>query len=228
MASAILFTVVCWGSRLRVADANRLNKLDRKASDVVWVEVEQRSTFSQRLIAPKCTTERHRKSFLPVAINLYNSSLWRSDSFGYLKDKTNNITIHSHFIYNATTISLYIVNIVVYFSILLFICILLPTLIFYFVLMSTVIFYFIYIFIFSACFHSCYISISTLHGALEQKQFPLQGLIKYSESESEYTYQVGNFWRYFLINDLTIIYIYQHLLMYNQSTDQLTITTSTT
>ena len=106
VASAILFAVVCWGSRLRVADANRLNKLIRKASDVVGVEldslaavsdrrmlskvrmilqhvshplhnalVEQRSTFSQRLIAPKCTTERHRKSFLPVAIKLYNSSL---------------------------------------------------------------------------------------------------------------------------------------------------------
>ena len=92
--------------RLRVADANRRNKLIKKGSDAVGVEldtlsavsyrrmlskvwailqhvshplhnslVEQRSTFSQRLIAPKCTTERHRKSFLPVAINLYNSSL---------------------------------------------------------------------------------------------------------------------------------------------------------
>ena len=106
MASAIVFAGVCWGSSLRVADANRLNKLIRKASDVVGVKldtltvvsdrrmlskvrailqhvshplhnalVKQRSTFSQRLIAPKCTTERHRKSFLPVAIKLYNSSL---------------------------------------------------------------------------------------------------------------------------------------------------------
>ena len=106
VASAILFAVVCWGSRLRVANANRLNKLIRKASDVVGVGldnlsavsdrrmllrvwailqhvshplhnalVEQRSTFSQRLIALKCTTECHRKLFLPVAINLYNSSL---------------------------------------------------------------------------------------------------------------------------------------------------------
>ena len=54
-------------------EAHELNKLLRKAIDVVGVE--QRSTFSQRLIAPKCTTERHRKSFLPVAIKLYNSSL---------------------------------------------------------------------------------------------------------------------------------------------------------
>ena len=30
--------------------------------------VKQRSTFTQRLIAPKCITERHRKSFLPYFI----------------------------------------------------------------------------------------------------------------------------------------------------------------
>ena len=35
VAIAILFAVVCWGSRLRIADANRLNKLIRNASDVV-------------------------------------------------------------------------------------------------------------------------------------------------------------------------------------------------
>ncbi|KAI4892845.1 hypothetical protein NFI96_004933 [Prochilodus magdalenae] len=91
VASAILYAVACWGSRLRVADANRLNKLIRKASDVVGVELDSlmavserrtlaklqtimdngshplfhtvmshRSTFSARLIQPKCTTERHR------------------------------------------------------------------------------------------------------------------------------------------------------------------------
>ena len=106
VASAILFAVVCWGSRLRGAKANRLNELIRKASDVAGVEldsltasscltqqskvqvilqygshplhitlVKRGSAFSQRLIAPECTTERHRKSFLPVAIKLYNSSL---------------------------------------------------------------------------------------------------------------------------------------------------------
>ena len=115
VASAILFAVVCWGSRLRGAKANRLNELIRKASDVAGVEldsltasscltqqskvqvilqygshplhialVKRRSAFSQRLIAPECTTERHRKSFLPVAIKLYNSSLWLSDLNGYL------------------------------------------------------------------------------------------------------------------------------------------------
>ncbi|KAI4885338.1 hypothetical protein NFI96_001847 [Prochilodus magdalenae] len=93
VASAILYAVACWGSRLRVADANRLNKLIRKASDVVGVELDSlmavserrtlsklqtimdngshplyhtvmshRSTFSARLIQPKCTTERHRSA----------------------------------------------------------------------------------------------------------------------------------------------------------------------
>ncbi|KAI4883528.1 hypothetical protein NFI96_023533 [Prochilodus magdalenae] len=92
VASTILYAVACWGSRLRVADANRLNKLIRKASDVVGVELDSlmavserrtlsklqtimdngshplyhtvmrhRSTFSARLIQPKCTTERHRR-----------------------------------------------------------------------------------------------------------------------------------------------------------------------
>ncbi|XP_062913008.1 uncharacterized protein LOC134350989 isoform X1 [Mobula hypostoma] len=109
--SAIMFAVVCWGSRLRVADTNRINKLIRKASDVVGMELDSltvvsekrmlsklyailvnvshplhnvlgghRSTFSQRLIPPRCNTERHRKSFLPVAIKLYNSSLGGSDT----------------------------------------------------------------------------------------------------------------------------------------------------
>ena len=48
MASAILFAVVCWGSRLRVANANRLNKLIRKTSDVVGVELDTLSAVSDR------------------------------------------------------------------------------------------------------------------------------------------------------------------------------------
>ena len=40
VANAILYTVACWGSRLRVVDANRLNKLIRKASDVVVMECD--------------------------------------------------------------------------------------------------------------------------------------------------------------------------------------------
>ena len=86
--SAILYAVACWGSRMRVADASRFNKLIGKASDVVGMEcdsetlvserkmlimlqtildnvshplhdllVRHRSTFSERLIPPKCMTE---------------------------------------------------------------------------------------------------------------------------------------------------------------------------
>jgi len=49
-----------------------LNNVSHPLYDLV---LKQRSTFSARLILPKCTTERHRKSFLTVAIKLYNSSL---------------------------------------------------------------------------------------------------------------------------------------------------------
>ena len=91
-------------SRLRIADTNRPNKLVRKASNVVGVEldsltvvserrmlsklcgildnvshplhdvlIKHRSTFSRRLFPPRCTAERHRKLFLPVAIKLNSS-----------------------------------------------------------------------------------------------------------------------------------------------------------
>ncbi|KAI4894895.1 hypothetical protein NFI96_003892 [Prochilodus magdalenae] len=104
VASAILYAVACWGSRLRVADANRLNKLIRKASDVVGVELDSlmavserrtlaklqtimdngshplyhtvmshRSTFSARLIQPKCTTERHRRCASKTCTNNLSS-----------------------------------------------------------------------------------------------------------------------------------------------------------
>ena len=49
-----------------------LNSVSHPLRDVL---VRHRSTFSERLIPPKFMTEHHRKSFLPVAINLYNSSL---------------------------------------------------------------------------------------------------------------------------------------------------------
>lgn len=37
--------------------------------------VRYRSTFSDRLVLPGCSTKRHRTSFLPVAIKLLNASL---------------------------------------------------------------------------------------------------------------------------------------------------------
>ena len=111
VASAIFFAVTCWGSGMRIADTNRLERLIRRAGDVVGEELDtlttvaerrmlsrlqsildnvshplydtlaqQRSTFSRRFLSPRCTTERHRKSFLPVAIKLYNASLRKSDT----------------------------------------------------------------------------------------------------------------------------------------------------
>ena len=53
MASAILFAVVCCGKRLRVADANRLNKLIRKASDVVGVELDTLTAVPERRMLSK-------------------------------------------------------------------------------------------------------------------------------------------------------------------------------
>ena len=110
VVGAILFAVVFWGSRLRVVNAKRLNRLIHKVSDVVGVELDSltvvserrimlsklhvtldngfhplhdmvhsnRSTFSTRLIPPRCTTEFHTKSFLLVSIKLFCSSLFVS------------------------------------------------------------------------------------------------------------------------------------------------------
>ena len=99
----ILFAVT-WGSGLKVADNNRLSKLIRRAGDVVGEELDTLTTVAERRMlsrlqsildnvshplydtlpsrgapsaedpSPRCTTERHRKSFLPVVINLYNAS----------------------------------------------------------------------------------------------------------------------------------------------------------
>ncbi len=53
VASAILFAVVCWGSGLEADDANRLNKLIRKASDVVGVELNSLAVVSERRMLSK-------------------------------------------------------------------------------------------------------------------------------------------------------------------------------
>ena len=53
VASAILYAVACWGSRLRVADANRLNKLIGKASDVVGTERDSLTVVSERKMLTK-------------------------------------------------------------------------------------------------------------------------------------------------------------------------------
>ncbi len=97
VASEIFYAAICWGQSVRVRDANKFNKLVRKARSVIGggveldsleavVEkmlsklvsilpstpmlVEKMSIFSQRLVPPRCYTERHRTSFLLVAIKL--------------------------------------------------------------------------------------------------------------------------------------------------------------
>ncbi|XP_059829971.1 uncharacterized protein LOC132396450 isoform X1 [Hypanus sabinus] len=53
LASAIMLAVVCWGSRLRVADTNRINKLIRKASDVVGEELDSLMVVSEKRMLSK-------------------------------------------------------------------------------------------------------------------------------------------------------------------------------
>ncbi|KAL6463079.1 hypothetical protein MHYP_G00274700 [Metynnis hypsauchen] len=48
VASAVLYAVACWGSRLRAADANRLSKLIHKAGDAVGVELDSLTAVSER------------------------------------------------------------------------------------------------------------------------------------------------------------------------------------
>ncbi|TWW59308.1 hypothetical protein D4764_06G0008380 [Takifugu flavidus] len=101
MASTIFFAVVCWGAGIKAKDANRLNKLIKKAGSVVGFKLANldevvrdrmvlklrtimdnpshplhntvdklRSSFSNRLLQPRCSKERYRKSFLTSAIKL--------------------------------------------------------------------------------------------------------------------------------------------------------------
>ncbi|TWW73441.1 hypothetical protein D4764_15G0008350 [Takifugu flavidus] len=105
MANTIFFAVVCWGAGIKAKDANRLNKLIKKAGSVIGCNLANldevvrdrmvlklrtvmdnpshhlhntvdklRSSFSNRLLQPRCSKERYRKSFLLSAIRLYNSS----------------------------------------------------------------------------------------------------------------------------------------------------------
>ncbi|KAF3693364.1 hypothetical protein EXN66_Car009040 [Channa argus] len=51
-----------------------LSVLDNPSHPVHCVLAAQRRTFSHSLITVKCSTEPHRRFFLPVAIKLFNSS----------------------------------------------------------------------------------------------------------------------------------------------------------
>lgn len=59
VSGAILFAVVCWGCRLRVADANRLNRLICKAGDVVGVRLDSFETVTERRTLLKLHPEQH-------------------------------------------------------------------------------------------------------------------------------------------------------------------------
>ena len=101
VASVLFYAVVCWGGSLTVEDRNRVNKLIKKAGSIIGMSpdsleviTEQRTrrklrtvlshddhplhcTFvrsgrSKRLLLPKCSTERFRRSFVPAAARLFN------------------------------------------------------------------------------------------------------------------------------------------------------------
>ncbi|KAL0151264.1 hypothetical protein M9458_053455 [Cirrhinus mrigala] len=66
-------------SLTEVSERRMLSKiktiLDFTSHPLHTVLTSYRSTFSNRLRLPRCNTERHRKSFLPVSIKLLNSEL---------------------------------------------------------------------------------------------------------------------------------------------------------
>lgn len=106
IASALFYAVACWGTCIKKKDAQRLDRLVRKAGSVVGADLDsltsvaerkvhskllsimdnphhplhrtfsrQKSSFSERLLSMSCSTDRLRKSFVPHAIRLFNSSL---------------------------------------------------------------------------------------------------------------------------------------------------------
>jgi len=66
-------------SLVTVAEKRTMDKLldiiDNASHPLHPVFSEQRSLFSDRLLLPKCRTNRLNNSFVPQAIRLYNSSL---------------------------------------------------------------------------------------------------------------------------------------------------------
>jgi len=62
-----------------VADTRTLKKLlsimDNASRPLHTIISNQRSLFSERLLLPKCRTNRLKNSFVPRAIRLYNTSL---------------------------------------------------------------------------------------------------------------------------------------------------------
>ena len=102
VASTIFYAAVCWGGSATERDTSSLDKLIRKAGSVLgrcldslgvvverrmWINLsdimdnlhhtlmEQSSSHSSRLTALCSRTERHRRSFVPTTIRLFNSSV---------------------------------------------------------------------------------------------------------------------------------------------------------
>jgi len=50
VASVIFYAVVCWGSRVKAADASRLNKLIKATGSVLGVELDFDCTFVNLLV----------------------------------------------------------------------------------------------------------------------------------------------------------------------------------
>ena len=59
---------------------SKLQSILDNVTHPLYDTLAQQMTFSRRLLSPRCTTERHRKSFLPVVIKLYKASLRESDT----------------------------------------------------------------------------------------------------------------------------------------------------
>ncbi|KAK0141058.1 hypothetical protein N1851_021940 [Merluccius polli] len=96
VASAIFYAVVCWRGGSTDRDRSKLNRLDclldsiekvgerrmlakltsildntsHPLRDTVWF---LSSSFSSRLLHPRCKKERFHRSFIPTAIRLYNT-----------------------------------------------------------------------------------------------------------------------------------------------------------
>ncbi|TWW54867.1 hypothetical protein D4764_0229500 [Takifugu flavidus] len=90
MASTIFFAAVCWGTGIKAKDANRLNRsvvgcrldnVDEVVRDrmvlKLWTIMDSPPPpppIHSRLLQPRCSEERYRKSFLPSTIRLYTET----------------------------------------------------------------------------------------------------------------------------------------------------------
>ncbi|KAK7904749.1 hypothetical protein WMY93_017356 [Mugilogobius chulae] len=78
VASAIFYGVVCWGSGVKVADTNRLNKLVKKAGSVLGVELEPVGEVAERRILKKLLSIRNNTAHpLHQTLLSYRSSFSR-------------------------------------------------------------------------------------------------------------------------------------------------------